>query len=288
MNAVYKRELRSYFTNIMGYLFIGFVLLLTGIFAAANNFKGGYPNFEYVLGSVSFVYLFVIPILTMRSISEDRHQRTDQLLYSLPLSVGNVVIGKYLAMVTVLLIPTGVMCLYPLILSCYGAVNFSAAYSAICGFFFLGAALIAIGLFMSSLTESQVVAAVLTFVATLFAYLMSGLASLIPNTALASFVAFTVVILLFAALVYYMTKNATAGYITAIVLECVMLILYLIKPSRFSGLFPTVLKQLSLFDHLNDFIYTGIFDLTAIVYYLSVACVFVFLSVQSVEKRRWS
>jgi len=287
MSAIYKKELKSYFTNMTGYVFIAFFLLVTGISCALNNFLSRYPNFEYSLNFVSSTFIFLIPILTMRSFAEEKHSRTDQLLYSLPLSVSQVVMGKYLAMLTILAIPTGIMCLYPLILSAFGTVYFFTTYGAILGFFLLGAALIALGMFMSSLTESQIIAAVVSMVIFLLCSLMSGLAGMIPSTALASFFAFTALILAFAGVIYLMTKNSTVAYIVAIVLEAAIFVLYLIKSSLFTGAFNRILNWLSLFDRFSIFT-NGIFDLTAIIYYLSVCFIFVFLTVQSVEKRRWS
>lgn len=287
MGSVYRKELRSFFTTMTGYIFIAFILLLIGIFTTAMNLKSGYPNFEYALSSVTFTFLFVIPILTMRSLAEERHQRTDQLLYSLPLSVSDIVIGKYLAMVTVFAIPCALICIYPVILGFYGTVYYFATYGTILAFFLLGAALIAIGMFMSSLTESQVIAAVLSFGSVLLCYLMSGISSLIPSTSLSSFIALTIIILIVAGIVWYMTKNSTVAYIVAIVLEAIIFVLYMIDSTMFSGLINSALTALSLFERIDLFV-AGMFDVTSIVYYLSVILLFVYFSMQSVEKRRWS
>ena len=140
---------------------------------------------------------------------------------------------------------------------------------------------------MSALTESQIIAAVISMGVILMFYLMSGIASMIPSTALASFICFTILILALAGIVYRMTRNSTVSYVTAIVLEAAITALYFIKRSLFAGSFSTVLRWLSLYERLDAFI-NGMFDLTAIVYYLSFIFVFVFLTVQSVEKRRWS
>jgi hypothetical protein len=287
MNAIYKKELRSYFTNMIGYIFVAFILLITGIFATAQSFIGRYPAFEVILGSVTFVMMLVVPILTMRVMAEERNTRTDQLLYSLPVSVSQVVFAKFLAMCTVLLIPIGVMMFYPIVLSLYGTVNFLSAYTGIFGFFLLGASLIAIGMFMSSLTESQIISAVISFGTFLVIYLMRGLSSLIPNTAVASYIGFAVLILVFVLIVYMMTKNYWLAFGIAAVLEVVLSIFYFAKRASFVGMFPSFMTWLSLFDRLDNMLY-GIFDLTAVVYYFSVIALFVFFSIQSVEKRRWS
>ena len=195
--------------------------------------------------------------------------------------------GKYLAMLTVLLLPMALMCLYPLILSAFGTVNFASAYSGMIGFFLLGAALVALGMFVSSLTESQAVAAGLSFVCILVVYLMNALASFIPATAFGSFAALTVVVLLVALILYLMTKNFTITAVVAVVLELILAVCYALWNDAFLNLFPNILSQLSLFDRLTNFL-NGMFDLTAVVYDLSFAAVFLFLTTQSLEKRRWS
>lgn len=287
MIAILRRELRAYYRGIMGYLFAAFLLVFAGIYTMAYNLSGYYANFEYVLNSICFIYLVAVPILTMRSVAEEKKQRTDQLLYSLPLRLSDVVLGKYFAMLAVLAVPMGVMCLYPLILSQFGAVSFATAYAAIFGFFMLGAALIAMGLFISSMVESQVAAAVLTLVATLIVYLMNGLASFVSSSAGASLMALCLLVILFAIVLYIAAKNAIVSMLAALLGVGGLYIWYAAKPDAFSGLFARIMNELSLFDRFYTFV-NGVLDLTAIVYYASIAAVFLFLAVQALEKRRWS
>ena len=287
MFAIYKKELKNYFINMTGYIFIGFMLAVTGIFTTLINLISTYPSFENVLSNITIVFLLIIPILTMRSVAEERHSKTDQLLYSLPVSVTQIVLAKYLAMFTVFLIPVGIIGLYPLILSIFGTVYLGTAYGALLGFTLLGGALIAVGMFMSSLTESQVIAAVTSFGVIFAMYLMSAIASLIPAGAMASLVAFAVVVLIFAGVVYSLTKNSTVAGITAAAGAFILAGIYFINASIFDGLFANVLNWLSVFDRFSTFT-TGLFDLTSVVYYVSLIILFVFGTVQSVEKRRWS
>ena len=176
MRAVFRHELSSYFTGVTGYVFSAFLLLFTGIYTMVYNLQSASVHFEYVLGSMSFVFLIIVPILTMRVLAEERRQKTDQLLYSLPLTMTQVVLGKFAAMLVVFAVPMAVICLYPVVLSAYGNVYLPAAYGAIVGFFFLGMALLAIGMYISSVTESQAVAAGLCFVVMLVNYFLSDLA----------------------------------------------------------------------------------------------------------------
>ncbi|MBQ8641378.1 MAG: ABC transporter permease [Clostridia bacterium] len=287
MSAIYKRELHSYFCGMTGPIFIAFMLLITGIYMTVYNLMGGYPNFEIALSGVSFVFLIAIPVLTMRSLAEEKHSRTDQLLYALPLSLSSVVMAKYLAMVTVLAVPVGVMCFYPLILGQYGTIGFASAYGSILAFFLLGCALIAIGMFLSSLTESQVIAAVLSVGVLLLTYLMAGLAGMLPETAGASYAGFLVIAILTGLIVQAMLKNSTVSMGVTAVLVVILSALYFFRQEMFAGALPNLLEALALFDRMYSFT-NGIFDLTAIVYYLTVAALFVYLTVQSMDKKRWS
>ena len=287
MSAVFKRELSSYFNNVSGYVFGAFLLLFAGIYCTAYNLQGAYASFEYTLGNMPITFLIIVPVLTMRSMAEEKHARTDQLLYALPVSLTSVVMAKYLAMVTVLGIPVGVMCFYPLILGQYGKVGFASAYGSILAFFLLGCALIAIGMFISSLTESQVIAAVVSVGVLLLTYLMSGLAGLLPETAGASYAGFLVAAILVGLIVQVMVKNSTVSMGVTAVLVVILSALYFFKQDLFAGALPDLLESLALFDRMYSFT-NGIFDLTAVVYYLTVAALFVYLTVQSMDKKRWS
>lgn len=290
MKAIFKRELKSYFGGMIAYIVIALIIAFVGFVASVINLTNYYPNFEYSL-SEAFTVLAVIialSLLTMRSFADEKRERTDQLLYSLPLKMSDIVIGKYLAMLTVYFVPVAFMCIWPLILNNFGDVNMLQTYSAILAQLLLGACLIAVGMFLSSLTESQVIAAVMTVGAFLAVYFMPIIVStFLPETAKASFICFILLIAVIALIVYSLTANIYAGVITAIVLEVANLIVYLVKPELFESAFPDMLSNLSLFNKMNTFI-NGTFDITAIVYYLSVTGVFVFLTVQSLEKKRYS
>ena len=186
MKAVFRRELSSYFTGLSGYVFGAFLLLFAGIYTMAYNIRAAVSNFEYVLSSMSFIFLVIVPILTMRVFAEEKRQKTDQLLYSLPLTMTEVVMGKYLAMLVMFLIPLCIIGIYPAVLSHFGKVNLAAAYGALVGFFFLGAALLAVGAFISSVTDSQGVAAGLCFAALLVNYFLASLSSFFSSTAFAA------------------------------------------------------------------------------------------------------
>ena len=287
MTAIYKRELKSYLTSMVGYLVIFFVLVLTGIYFSAYQLSAAYPKFETTLSAVTFVFLIGVPILTMRVLAEERKQKTDQLLLTAPVSVGNIVTGKYLALVTVYAIPILVLCTYPLIMSKFGTVDFGTAYTAILGFFLLGCANIAIGLFMSALTESQVIAAVLTFVLLFAFYMMNGISSFFSKTSMSTCVTFGLLILAAAIIVYTMIKNVLISAAVGVIGEVILVIVYLLKSSIFEGGIQKVLDIFNLSGHFDNFT-NNIFDIKGIVYFLSVIAVCLFLTMQSILKRRWN
>ena len=287
MMAVYLKELRSYFTGILGWLFAAFLTLFAGIYTMVYSLTNGSPDFELVISSITFIYMIGVPILTMRSVAEEKHSRTDQLLYALPVKLSHIVMGKYLALCTVLLLPVCVIGLYPLVIMQFGALNMKLIYTTLAAFFLLGAALMSVGLFISSLTESQVAAAVLTLVAMLILYFISSLATFVPNEGRASLIALCAVVAVFALILLALTRNSLVALLVAAAGVGGLCAAYMASPDGFTGLFARIMGQLSLFDRFDVFA-NGILDLTGVVYFLSVSGVFLFLTVQSLEKRRWS
>lgn len=232
MCAIYKKELRAYLTSMTGYIFMAVLLAVTSLYYVANCLVGGYPVFGAVLSSVYFVLLIIVPVLTMRSMAEEKRQKTDQLLMTAPVSLWKIVLGKYLAMVTIFLIPMAILCLYPLILLQFGSVSLPMAYTAILGDTLFGAACLGIGLFLSALTESQVIAAVLTFGVLFFLNMASGIANVIGA----------------------------------------------------SGVLASVLNALCIYQPFINFV-QGMFDLTGVLYYVTVIILSLFLTVQLMRKK---
>ena len=232
MKAIYKRELRSYFTSMVGYVFIAVMVFFAGIYFMAYNIYNGYPSFGYTLLSCTIIFMVTIPILTMRSMAEDRRSKTDQMLLTAPVSLTGVVMGKYLAMVTVFAIPMAIYALCPLIIGLNGSATFAADYAAILAFFLMGCVFIAIGMLLSALTESQIIAAVGTFAVLLVLYLWTDLVSFLPDALSEMLGAF-----------------------------------------NFQGV-------------LQNFAYYNVFDLGGLVLYLSMTAVFVFLTIQVLQRRK--
>ena len=287
MIAVLKHELRLYFQSLTAYVFGAFLLLVVGIGAMLYNLQAAVSHFEYVLSFSSMVFAVIVPILTMRSIAEERKQKTDQLLYALPISTTSVILGKYLALLAVYLIPLAFISIYPLIFSQYGEVYLLTSYGSLFAFFVMGAALIAVGVFISSLTENQGFAAGIGVAVILFNYFSVSLAEYTSATAFGSAVALFAIAALIGWIIKSLTRNETIGYGVGLALMGITTAFYIIDSTKFEGLLPDIMKKLSLFDRLDTFV-NGVFDLTALVYFGSVIVFFLFLSVQSLEKRRYN
>lgn len=289
MNAVFKKELKSCFNSMVGYIFVAFMIFIVSMFFSLYNLYAGSSLIRNTLSGVSFILVIIIPILTMRVMAEERKQKTDQLLYTAPVKITDVVLGKYLAMEVTFLMPVILFCLYPFIMKIYGKTTESMTmdFVALFGFFLLGSLYVAIGLFLSAITESQVIAAVFTFGILMITYFIGGILSFIPGSAIASLIGFAIVIIALALIVYAMTKHIIVSVAIGIIGEAALVITFLVNKTMFEGLFAKVFGVLDCASKLDNFLY-GILDLTSVVYYLSGCAFFVFLTVQAVQKRRYS
>lgn len=287
MIAILKHELRLYFHSLTAYIFGAFLLIFVGIGAMLYNLQASVSNFEYVLNFSNIIFVAIVPLLTMRVIAEEKKQKTDQLLYSLPVSTTKVVLGKYLALLIMFLIPVALICTYPLIFSQFGDVYLLTSYGCLLAFFVMGAALIALGVFISCLTENQGLAAGIGVVVILFNYFSVTLAEYVSSTALGSVIAFFVIAVLLGLLVRYITKSGVIGLTVTLLLFAGIAALFFFKQTAFEGLLPSIMQRFSLFERFNIFA-NGIFDVPSIVYYGSFVVFFLFLSVQALEKRRYS
>lgn len=232
MLAIMKKEIMSYFYSPVAYVLIGFFMLLTSVFFMPNlTYQVG--DFSSNLSSMGFFLIFIVPILTMRIIAEDRKNGTEVLLITSPVSITGIVVGKYLASLAVFLVMTAISFIYPIILMAFGAQFTVQLVGGYVGFILLGASFIAVGVFASSLTENQVIAAVIGFVTLLIIWVAGSVGSMI------------------------------------------------------GGVASKVLNWISLLSRYDDFS-RGILGLSPIVYYLSFICVFLFLTVRVIERRRWS
>ena len=288
MWAIYKRELMSYFRSMIGCIFIAFLVAFTGIYFTAYNLTAGYPYFSYTLSGSLIVFLVGIPLITMKSFSEERKNKTDQLLLTTPVSLTKIVLGKYMAMVTVVAIPNVIFCLFPLMIKMNGTAYLKVDYLSILVFFLLGCVYVSLGMFLSALTESQIIAYISTFGILLVLYLWNGIASFLPSAALSCMFGLIVIISLVILYIYQMTSNWLLSVALEVVNIIANVVVYLVKSSLFENLLTRLLGKLALADVFTGITENNILDVSGIVLYLSIIAVFVYLTVQAIQKRRWS
>jgi ABC-2 type transport system permease protein len=236
MLAIYKREVKNYLHTVIGWLFMSAILFFISLYFVAYNLFSGNPYFANAIGSAAFILLIAVPILTMRVLAEERKQRTDQLILTAPVSVGKIVAGKFMALATMLTLPLLVVCIYPVILGSFGEIEYAQAYVSILGYYVYGLCCIAVGIFISSITENQVIAAVLSFLALFITYMMSGICSLISTSG------------------NLLTKILSAG---------------------------------DFYSRFVEFL-QGTLSISSLIYFVSIIAFMLFLTCQSIQKRKWS
>ena len=287
MTAIYKKELKSYLTSMVGYLFMAFTLALFGLYFTAINLQQGSPEIGDALQNSAFILLIAVPVLTMRVLSEEQKNKTDQLLLTAPVKISDIILGKYLALLTIYVIPVLIMCLYPLLLGTHGTVSYAVSYTSILGYFLLGAAYISVGVFVSSITESQVIAAVVGFVILFLCYVESGIANFFPEGAGSSFFAFFIIIALVCLWIGSMIKNPIITGVIAVIGEGALTAVYFTKSTLLEGKIQDLLGVFNMAGHMDNFV-NGILDIGGVVYYLSVIAICTFLAMQSLQKKRWN
>ena len=288
MLAIYKREFKSYFQSMVGCVFVAFLVAFTGIYFTAYNLNAGYPYFSYTLSGSLIVFIVGIPLITMRSFAEERKNKTDQLLLTAPVSLTKIVLGKYLAMISVVAIPNLIFCLFPLLIKMNGTAYLKTDYISIGVFFLLGCVYVAIGMFMSALTESQMIAFITTFGLLLVLYLWNGIIGFLPSSAIGSLIGLIVILTIIVAYVYHMTENWMLSAVLEVIGIVASVVTYIVKSSLFENLLTKILGKLALADVFTDITNNHIVDITGIVLYLSVIVIFIVLTIQAIQKRRWS
>ena len=288
MQAIYKREVSSYFNSMIGWVFVAALTVFIGIYFMAFNLFAGKPYFSTALSGTLFIFMVVVPILTMRSLAEERHSKTDQLLLTSPASVPQIVLGKYFALLTVFLVPVLISCFCPIIIKMNGTAYLKADYATIFAFFLLGAVELAIGLLISATTESQIIAAVGTFGLLLLLYLWDGLLGYLPKTAVGSLVGLFAVLLI----VCFLFQRLSGNWEIALTIGgfglAVLVGFYLRDSSKYEGLLAKILGKFSLLGAFNSFANDHVFDISGLLLYLSLIFLLLFLTIQVIQKRRWN
>lgn len=234
MLAILKRELVSYFTSPIGYVFLAVFYFFAGFNFFLNTLSYNSTSLGGVFNAMFTVLMFIVPILTMKLLSEDKKLKTDQSLLTAPISLYGLVLGKFLAALIIFIIGVLITVVYAIVLSVFAPIEWVVVFGNVIGIILLGSALISIGLFVSSLTESQIIAAIGGFAIMMFLMLIDGLSASIENQ-----------------------------------------------------FFKNLMQNLSFFEHYNDFT-MGLFNVSSIIFFISIVVIFNFLTARILEKRRWS
>lgn len=236
MGAIFRRELGSFFTSGIAYVFLGIFYLLSGWLFSVNTLDIGTSDMSGYLSILVAAIIILVPVLTMKTFSEEKKQKTEQGLLTAPVSLGAIVLGKYFAVFVMYLLGISVIFIHAVILSFFGTVDWILVLSNYAALLLMGSACVAIGMLVSALTENQVVAAVGGIFALLFVFILGFIASF-------SFV--------------------NIEFIS------------------------DILTSLSFYNKYYEFT-CGIFNLSSVLFFISVAVIFNFLTVRLFEKRRWS
>lgn len=247
MGAIFKREITSYFTSPVGYVFLAVFYFCAGIFFWAGCLQSLTADMSACFSMMFYVNLIFIPLITMKLLSDDKRLKTDQALLTSPVSLAGIVYGKFFAALVLYVAAVAIFPCFGVILSLFGEVPWSTTFGTVIGLFFLGAAFISIGVFVSSLTENVVVAAVLAIVFNLVFLIMDTISDLIAKISIDN-----------------------ADWLNK-VFEAIA----------------NAIKNLSFYDKYNEFT-TGVFNVSSILFYLSIVAVFNFLTIRILEKKRWS
>lgn len=287
MLAIYEKELKSYFHSMIAYLFLAVLWAASGVYFTVYCLYYGYMDFgQYVLSSITILFIIIVPVLTMRLMADEKKQKTDQLFLTAPVRVSSVILGKYLAVLTLFAIGLlGVFC-YSIVLSFFGDMVWRTNLTAFLGFFLMGACFLAIGTFISCCTESQVAAAAISFGVVLACFLLPNVVGLAPGRARYTFVMAAVVLICLALFFYHETHSIWIGGAAGGVGMIALVAAWIVKSSWFDDGLSKIVNWISILDRYDNFL-NGILDGSSIIYYLSFIGVFLYLSIQTIEKKRW-
>ena len=287
MGAIYRRELRSAFTGMTGAIAAAVMLLVGGLMFRYYNLYNGVLTLHYAVSNATLMFYIVVPILSMRTFSEERKQKTDQLLLTSPVGITEIVLGKYLALITILALPTAVFCFYPLIMLSFGAETLLWDYICIMLFYLMGCAYLAVGMFISTCTESMVIAAILSILFVFVTQMLSSAFTIIGSSAFSSLLFLIVLALLAGLLCLYMTRHYYLSLGLFAALAVTFSVLYLVRQDWFSGRSESLLRVLDFSTHFTAAC-AGSVSISNLLFFVSYIVIGVVLTVQSVAGRRWN
>lgn len=286
MLAVLKKELLSYFNCLSGYVFLTFFIFISALYFSFINIFQALPDYQYVISNTTIMFLIIIPLLTMKLYSEEAKNKTDQLLFTAPVSITKITLGKYFAAVILFFFALTLTTIFPIVLSFYASLPFAQIFGTYLGYFLLGACFISVGIFISALSENQIAVSISTFAIIFLFYVLDSFALNLPTGKISSAIFILFLIILLSYLIYNRTKNFFVPLICFVIGLLSLIVAYFFDLNIFDSAIYKILSWFSLLSHFNNF-GNGILNLSDIVYYVSFVILFLFLTVNTIEKRRW-
>ncbi len=286
MTSIIKKELYQYFTSMTGYVFLTALVFVTALMFVTNNVFPLVADYQTTLLSTLSIFLLLIPLLTMRLFAEETKQKTDQLLFTSPISISNIVIGKFLAGVLLFLIGLVITLTFPLTISPFGNVLNTQLFSSIIGYVLLVSCFISVGIFISSITDNQITSAAITFATIFLFFILNMILKSLPADRFSTLVFLFFISVIISFVLYDSTKSKVVALISFASILSIVLIIFKISPTLFDNGVYKILTWFSLLDRFQGFV-IGVLNLSDVFYYISFIVVFNYLTIAHLEKRRW-
>lgn len=288
MFVIIKKEIRAYFTSFTGYIFLAGFLFLLSIFFIDNNLNNFNSDFVQTLALVNTLHIFliIIPLITMQLFSDEHKFKTDMLLFSSRISISHIVLGKYFGAFILYTIGLFLSISFPIYLSFFGNIDIPVLISIYIGYILMGSAFISICLFISCISKNYVISAIASFVSLYFFFVIDNIAQSMPSDRISSFIFFIFLALIFSYTIYDATRSLIIAIIALIAITISISILFFINPYLFDSALPMALSYISLLRRLGEF-GIGILSISNILFYISFSSVFIYLTINTIEKRRW-
>ncbi len=286
MNSIIKKELYQYFTTMTGYIFLTTLVIVTAITFMSNNVFGISADYETTMFSTLTVFLLLIPLLTMRLFAEESKQKTDQLLFTSPIKISNIVIGKFLAGLSIFLIGLLITLTFPLSISRVGNVLTPQLYSSIFGYILLVSCFISVGVFVSSITDNQITSAAITFATIFLFFILDAIIGSLPIDRQSTFIFLFFIFIIISIIFYDSTKSKVAAIVSFVIMAILTGIVFSVSPNLFDNGIYRVLSWFSLLGRFEGFT-VGVIDLSDVLYYISFIVIFIYLTIANLEKKRW-
>ncbi len=287
MGAVFKKEIGSYFKSMTGYVFLSFFLFMTSVLFLLINVSRGTVYYQYVISSSTMTFLIIIPMLTMKAYSQEAKDQTDQLLFTSPVSIAKITLGKYFAAVSLFSLALIITFVFPIILACSysGSLPVAQIAGTYFGYFLLGCCFISVGIFLSTFSDNLVAVSISTFAVTFAFCMLDNFVGELPSGKNFS-AAFLLAIVIYACyMIYKRAKSLVAAVVAFVMCAGGLAFGYFKDMSLFDGAMRKVLLWFSLLYRFDNF-GQGVLNLSDVVYYLSFITLFLFLTINKLERRK--